>query len=141
MKYPSIVAAAALLCAPLALAHVHLVASTPAGGSVLVSAPTTIMLKFPEAARLTALGIRKAGSTSLQKLGPLPVKPALQFTIAAPALTPGVYTVQFRALDPEDGHVSSGKFTFTLAPAARESPLRKDAMRDIGKPPAPDTIK
>ena len=140
MKYPSITAAAALLAAPLALAHVHLVASSPANGIVVASAPATLTLKFSEAARVTALSIRKAGGTALQKLVPLPSQAGQQLTVPAPALSPGAYSVQFRALDPGDGHVSSGKFSFTVAPSASE-PLRKDARRDIGKPPAPATIK
>ena len=144
MRYPSTVAATALLAlqlaSPQALAHVHLVASTPASGSVVTRGPTTLVLKFSEAARVTALTIQKAGSPGVQKLAPLPNQPAMQLSIVAPTLSPGAYVVMFRALDPGDGHVSDGKFSFTVAPTGKE-PLRKDAMRDTGKPPAPATIK
>ncbi len=142
MKYLSniVTLLAALLASPLVLAHVHLVASTPANGSVVASAPTTLVLKFSEAARVTALTIRKAGAPGAQKITPLPDHAGAQLAIAAPTLSPGAYLVMFRALDPDDGHVSGGKFSFTVAPTGKQ-PLRKDAMRDIGKPLPPATIK
>lgn len=133
MKYLSIaIAATALLCAQPARAHVHLTASAPADGSVLPNAPTSIMVKFSEAARLTALIIRQAGHPELQKIGPLMDHSSAQFTLPAPQLAPGVYTVEFRALDPQDGHISSGKFSFTIAPGA---------VRDVGRHPAPASVK
>jgi len=133
MKHLSMLAAIAALCgAPAALAHVHLTLSTPADGSVLAAAPAHIVLKFSESARLTALTISAAHGAGAQQLGPLPKQPGENFEFAPPRLEPGVYTVQYRALDPEDGHVSSGHFSFTLTPAA---------MRDVGKHPAPATAK
>ena len=68
----------------------------------------------------------------LQKIGPLMNHASAQFTLPAPQLGPGVYSVQFRALDPEDGHISSGKFTFTIGPGA---------VRGVGKHPAPASVK
>lgn len=133
MKLLSLLAPLAALCgAPAALAHVHLTACTPANGSIVASAPAHIALKFSESARLTALTISLAHGAGAQRLGPLPKLPDTHFEFAAPALEPGVYTVQYRALDPEDGHISSGHFSFTLAPVA---------MRDVGKHPAPATAK
>lgn len=129
-----------LLAPPLALAHVHLVSSTPANGSQVASAPTTLVLNFSEAARVTALSVRKAGEVAVQKIAPLPDKVVTQLSIAAPTLGPGNYVVAFRALDPGDGHISNGTFRFSVAPSAVQ-PVRKDAKRDIGKPPAPATIK
>jgi len=136
--------AAALLCAlsaaPLAVAHVHLVSSTPANGSVVASAPTTLVLHFSEAARVTALSIRKSGEAALQKIAPLPDGALTQLSIAAPTLGPGAYVVSFRALDPGDGHISGGTFRFSIV-AHGAQPIRKDAMRDTGKRPAADAIK
>jgi copper resistance protein C len=135
MKKPSFPALTAvlglLLAPPLALAHVHLVSSTPANGSVVANAPGTLQLKFSEAARVTALGIRRTGEAALQKLGPLPNQAVTQLSIAAPALSPGAYVVTFRALDPGDGHISGGTFRFTV----------RASMRDTGTRPVPATIK
>jgi copper transport protein len=134
-------AAAAMLLPALAFAHVHLAGSTPADGSVVTSAPANIVLIFSEPARLTALSIRKAGSPGVQKLGPLPKLPSAHVALAAPRLDPGTYTLQFRALDPEDNHVSTGSFSFSLAPAGAAAPIRVDEMRNIGKRPTPPTSK
>ena len=144
MKTSLFRAAAALLgalsVAPLAVAHVHLLSSTPANGSVVASAPTTLVLNFSEAARVTALSIRKSGEAAVQKLAPLPDRALTQLSIAAPTLGAGAYVVSFRALDPGDGHISAGSFRFSIVANAAQ-PIRKEAMRDAGKRPAPDTIK
>ena len=100
MKPLFLLAALAVLSgAPAALAHVHLTASTPADGGVVAGTPAHIVLKFSESARLTALTISKVHGTEAKKLGPLPKQPGEHFEIAAPPLAPGIYTVQYRALD------------------------------------------
>ncbi len=144
MRTSSFTVAAALLyalfAAPLAVAHVHLVSSAPANGSAVANAPTTLVLNFSEAARVTALSIRKSGEAAVQKIAPLPDRVLTRLSIAAPTLGPGAYLVSFRALDPGDGHISGGTFRFSILPNGAQ-PIRKDAMRDTGKRPAPDTIK
>jgi methionine-rich copper-binding protein CopC len=126
---------------PLAHAHVHLEKSTPANGSVVAAAPASFTLVFSEAARLTALSIQKGGDPAAQKIAPLPRAASDHFTIAAPRLAPAVYTLRFRALDPQDNHVSIGKISFSYAPAAKVSPGRPTDMRNIGTRPTPDTIR
>lgn len=106
-------AVAVLLCSGAALAHAHLTASTPAAGARLTTAPAALTLEFSEPAQLTALSIAKAGAAPL-KLA-LPAAPASHITLALPALTPGTWTVRFRALS-GDGHLMPGAVTFTLAP-------------------------
>jgi methionine-rich copper-binding protein CopC len=96
-----------------ACAHAHLVASTPAAGAHLSRAPGELTLEFSEPAQLTALSIASAGGTP-QKLS-APAAPAGRIRIALPALTPGTWTVRFRALS-ADGHLVPGTVTFTLAP-------------------------
>lgn len=125
----------------LAQAHVHLEQSTPANGSVVTVAPASFMLTFSESARLTALSIQKAGDTAIQKIGALPKVASEHFTIPAPRLAPAVYTLSFRALDPEDNHVSMGKITFRYAPAATVVPGPGADMRNIGTKPTPETIR
>jgi methionine-rich copper-binding protein CopC len=125
----------------LAQAHVHLEKSTPANGSVVTAAPESFTLVFSEPARLTALSIQKDGEPAARKIAPLPRAASDHFTIAAPRLAPGGYTLRFRALDPEDNHVSMGKLSFRYAAAARVSPGRPADMRNIGTRPASDTTR
>lgn len=103
-----------------AQAHTHLKQSTPAEGSVLTTPPSNIVLTFSEAARVTALTLQKDGEAK-QKLAPLPTAAAQQVTVAAPALAPGKYVVNWRVVS-DDDHVMSGALHFTVAAApANES--------------------
>jgi copper resistance protein C len=95
----------------LAHAHAHLSAAVPAEGST-VQAPEKIRLTFSEAARLTALTIRREGGPE-QKLSPLPATSAREVSVPAPKLPPGQYTVSWRVLS-EDGHVMSGTLHFSV---------------------------
>lgn len=96
-----------------ACAHAHLNSSTPAAGAQLTVAPQTLTLEFSEAAQLTALSIARAGAAPLKLTAPS--APASRIRIALPALTPGTWTVHFRALS-ADGHLVPGELSFTLAP-------------------------
>jgi methionine-rich copper-binding protein CopC len=141
-KFSRCAALIALVSLPLlAQAHVHLEKSTPANGSVVAAAPESFTLVFSEPARLTALSIQKDGDPAARKIAPLPRVASDHFTIAAPRLAPGGYTLRFRALDPEDNHVSMGKLRFRYAAAAKVSPGRPADMRNIGTRPAPDTTR
>jgi copper transport protein len=93
-------------------AHAHLQQATPADGSVLESAPTELVLRFSEAAQLTALTIAKQGGAQ-QKVTQLPQKLQSQIVVALPPLAPGSYVVSWRAVS-ADGHVVPGKIHFTL---------------------------
>jgi methionine-rich copper-binding protein CopC len=94
-------------------AHAHLQKSSPADNSVIATSPSTLVLNFSEAARLTALSIQKGGE-SPQKLTPLPAAAAQQISVPLPPLTPGAYSVSWRVVS-DDGHVMSGALHFTLA--------------------------
>jgi|HubBroStandDraft_5_1064220.scaffolds.fasta_scaffold127695_2 methionine-rich copper-binding protein CopC len=96
-----------------AFAHAHLNSSTPAAGAQLTVAPQTLTLEFSEAAQLTALSLARAGAAPLKLTAPS--APASRIRIALPALTPGTWTVHFRALS-ADGHLVPGELSFTLAP-------------------------
>jgi methionine-rich copper-binding protein CopC len=114
MRWRRVACAVALLFGSgAALAHAHLRASTPAAGAQLTVAPAALTLEFSEPAQLTALSIAKAGEAPL-KLAP-PSAPASHVSIALPALTPGTWTVTYRALS-ADGHLVPGTVSFTLAP-------------------------
>jgi methionine-rich copper-binding protein CopC len=98
-----------------AQAHAHLQGSVPADKS-RVKAPAAIELHFSEAAKLTALTLQK-GAEAAQPVKPLPTKAAADLSVAVPALAPGDYVASWRVAS-DDGHVMSGKFGFTVDPAA-----------------------
>ena len=112
---------AAILALPLgAQAHSHLKQARPANGSVLTTAPDSVMLMFSEAATLTAASLQQAGASAVRKLGPLPTAAASSFTLALPKLADGSYTVKYRVLS-ADNHIMAGTIAFTVAKAAGNS--------------------
>jgi methionine-rich copper-binding protein CopC len=96
-----------------ASAHAHLEKSSPADGSVITTSPSSIVLSFSEAARLTALSIQR-GVEAKQNLQPLPTTAAQQISVPLPPLKPGVYSLTWRVMS-DDGHVTSGTLHFRLA--------------------------
>ena len=112
-----IVAVAFVVLSPsLALAHAQLTSSVPADQQSLQSPPKELMLHFTEAVRLTALTIARDGGGSKQ-VDSLPAGVMKDFSVAAPALEAGHYSVSWRALS-ADSHVMSGTFTFTVGSAS-----------------------
>jgi methionine-rich copper-binding protein CopC len=97
-----------------ASAHAHLQKASPAEGSVITTSPSSLVLDFSEAVRLTALSIQK-GDEIKRALKARPTTPAQQISIPLPQLTPGAYAVSWRVVG-DDGHVISGALHFTLAP-------------------------
>jgi methionine-rich copper-binding protein CopC len=93
-------------------AHAHLLQALPADGSVLTEAPASFSLKFNEAATLTAMTLQKNAQPA-QKIDGLPSKPSAQFSIPAPKLDAGSYTLSFRVLS-DDNHVVSGTVKFKI---------------------------
>jgi methionine-rich copper-binding protein CopC len=117
---PMFMTCAALLAAPvLALAHAHLAQSDPADGSTLTTVPNHFMLMFSESAHLTSLTLQKDGDPAPQKITGLPKDPGEHFSIPAPTLSAGVYTLKFRNVATDDNHVSSGTIKFTVAATAK----------------------
>ena len=120
MKISTVLASIALIaCATLAHAHAHLKDAQPAEGSVMKAAPPTIVLKFSEPARLTALTVQKEGEAE-QKVTPLPSAPAAEVSVPVPKLAPGKYEVNWRVVS-DDNHIMSGKLHFTVDPNATPS--------------------
>ena len=96
------------------MAHAKLQSSTPANNAKLTQAPKMLTLKFNEAAQLAVLKLARDG----QEI-PVPLdkdaKASQTFTLTLPALSPGNYTVQWSAVAADDGHVTKGSFTFSIA--------------------------
>ncbi|HEX9473306.1 MAG TPA: copper resistance CopC family protein [Steroidobacteraceae bacterium] len=99
------------------LAHAHLAGALPADGSVLTVPPAQFLLKFSEAAHLTALSLRREGDARAQKLGPLPTAAGTSFSVTAPRLSAGTFTLAYRVVAADDNHLTSGTIRFRLAPA------------------------
>jgi methionine-rich copper-binding protein CopC len=111
--------AALVLFAGTAQAHVHLKDSVPAENSTVAVSPPNIVLKFSEAARLTALTLKAEGGAE-QKLAPLPSSPAAEATVRAPQLAPGKYVVTWRAMS-ADSHIMNGELHFTVSAEGKKS--------------------
>ena len=116
MKTASITVTAIMLSFGLggsaAFAHTQLSASTPANEAVVAQAPDEISLTFSEAVRLTAVSVMSEHAN--HKLEISLSEPARDFVLSVPALAPGDYTIQWRALS-EDTHVMSGEIRFTVS--------------------------
>ena len=95
-----------------ALAHAHLEKAAPADGSVITTAPQSLLLEFSEPARLAALWISADGG-SRRKLAGLPQQPQKRIVVSLPDLLPGTYVVSWRVVG-ADGHVVPGQIRFTL---------------------------
>jgi methionine-rich copper-binding protein CopC len=114
-----LLAALALGALPLAVqAHAHLEHTVPADGSVVDGTPQAFRLSFSEAAHLTALSVQKQGNALPLKIAPLPRDASRDFSLPAPPLTPGSYTLRYRVVAADDGHVSAGLITFSIAAKA-----------------------
>jgi len=98
---------------PCAAAHAHLEEAAPADGSTLRESPTSLVLRFSEPARVTALWIERRGGAK-EKLTALPSEPQAQISVKLPKLEPGDYLVSFRVVG-TDGHVVPGQIHFTLS--------------------------
>jgi methionine-rich copper-binding protein CopC len=99
------------------LAHPILLASTPEAGSVVSRVPARIVLRFNN--RVEKALCRVALVTSGGRATPLDVAAGegsdAEVVAAMPAIEPGTYKVEWRALS-ADGHFVSGSFSFRLAP-------------------------
>ena len=101
--------------ASVANAHAHLEGSSPADKS-RVAAPAAVELKFSEAVKLTSMKVQH-GKEAAKPLAPLPAKASATVSVPLPRLDAGDYVVEWRVAS-DDGHIMSGKLTFTVDPAA-----------------------
>lgn len=97
-----------------ATAHAHLEQAEPADGAILTVAPAQFVLRFSEAAQLTAVSLQREGESQVRKLGPLSHEPAAQISLPVPPLDPGRYELRYRLIS-ADGHVMAGGVHFTIA--------------------------
>ena len=99
-----------------ASAHAHLESSIPASNAQLAEAPAILTLRFSEPAQLTLLTLTTAGHAVPVTLN-RDAKAGAEVVVPLPALKPGSYQVQWRVIAADDGHVTHGKFSFTVGGA------------------------
>ena len=113
------------------LAHAQLVASAPAGGSIVDESPDEIRLVFSEPleSRLTNLDLVDAdGRLILQRAGDIDPADPYALITPIPTLADGVYSVRWRSLSAADGHPAEGFLTFGVGDVAGELPVNDGGM-------------
>jgi methionine-rich copper-binding protein CopC len=108
---------ALMLCGTFAaFAHAHLVRAAPAAGSTIQTAPDEVMLRFNEKleAAFSSVVVRDAAGKQVDKGDShLDKGDRAVLRISLPPLTPGVYSVEWRATA-SDTHRVNGNFTFQI---------------------------
>ncbi|HET9658966.1 MAG TPA: copper resistance protein CopC [Thermomicrobiales bacterium] len=101
-------------------AHAELASSAPGAGAAVASAPADIELRFTETVNpsLSSMALVRSDGTSVA-LGSIALDANDHHIVRASvpnsdSLAPGVYTVVWGAYSAEDGHASSGSFTFSV---------------------------
>jgi methionine-rich copper-binding protein CopC len=104
-----------LVCSPRAFAHAVLVRSTPADGAVLHTGNITFTLDYNSRIdeRRSVLQLTGSGSQAIALTTEAPTGPA-QLKAAVRGLNSGVYHLAWQVLA-EDGHITRGAITFTVA--------------------------
>ncbi len=121
----AIVLGGALVLPRGAAAHALLQSSTPAAGSTVGTAPTTIELTFGETPdpRLSTVKVLDASGTNHATGAAAPARGnGLALDVPVGPLIDGVYTVAWRTVSSVDGHVASGSFAFGVGVAVTASP-------------------
>jgi copper transport protein len=113
--------AAALLLPLTADAHALVVRSDPAAGTSLAHVPRALTITFSEVPEPSLSSIQVLdGSAKLVSAAPAHVVPGSELQMAVPLepLLNGVYTVRWKTVSRDDGHSSSGTFTFGVGSSA-----------------------
>jgi copper transport protein len=110
-----------LASGPAAGAHALLRSSDPADGASVDRAPRQVSLTFTERPepRLSTVHVLDADGQQVQAgpAGPVAGQP-LQLRVPLGALADGTYTVTWRTVSRDDGHVTGGAFAFGVGVAA-----------------------
>jgi copper transport protein len=118
LAFPVLLALLTTLAAPAgAAAHALLVASDPAAGASLPSAPSAVTLTFseepdPRLSQIKVLDTSGAASSS-GEVSAVPGK-SNELRVSLGALNAGVYTVAWRTVSAVDGHLATGSFAFAV---------------------------
>jgi copper transport protein len=120
-------------------AHALLRESDPAAGSSLEKAPDRIVLTFTERPEegLSGIQVLDTGGRPVQRGESAPVSGApLQLAVGLGDVADGTYTVSWRVVSKDDGHVTAGSFAFGIGvPAPGATPVTQAAPQ--GETPSP----
>lgn len=139
----ALLAALAVLATPaLLFAHAHLVRSSPAEHASLTSVPTSLALWFSEKPEIKFTAVQLTDSSGAAvALGAVAAAESNGITVPiAGAMKPGRYMVAWRTAA-SDGHATSGKFDFSIAPSAAiqtPAPVATSVATPVA---APDTMR
>lgn len=121
LLFPASVAALGLglAFATPAYAHAYLQYADPAKDAVVKEAPAKVTLDFTEevAPRFTRIEVFDAAGKEVDRGDSHPEgKEGRRMAVSLPPLAPGKYEVRWQAVSADDGHHTSGRFFFTVAP-------------------------
>jgi copper transport protein len=122
-------------------AHALLRESDPAAGSSLDRAPSQVLLTFTERPepRLSSIHVLDSGGRQVERGQAAPVKGSpLEFAVGLGDLDDGTYTVSWRVVSRDDGHVTDGSFAYAVAvPAPSATPQAQAAPQGATPSPSP----
>jgi methionine-rich copper-binding protein CopC len=114
MKHATLALMAMLMTVGPAFGHAKLLNSSPAADAQLQAAPKVLAITFSEEAQLVGLKLSK-GAVAVPLAFERQPKAATRFTVSLPPLDPGTYEVQWTAVAADDGHITKGRFSFSIA--------------------------
>jgi copper transport protein len=121
-----------------AQAHAVLRSSDPADGASVDRAPRQVTLTFTERPepRLSTVQVLDADGRAVQagKAGPVAGQP-FQLQVPLGALADGTYTVAWRTVSRDDGHVTGGSFAFGVGVAAPAAGTQAASVPEASTPP------
>ena len=122
-------------------AHALLRDSDPAAGSSLDRAPSRVLLTFTERPEpgLSSIHVLDSGGRQVERGPAAPVKGSpLDFAVGLGDLADGTYTVSWRVVSRDDGHVTDGSFAFGVGvPAPSATPQAQAAPQGATPSPSP----
>lgn len=96
-------------------AHTTIKSAEPADGAVLDRSPPSIAITFEHAVQMTSVSV-VAENAAERKLTFATASGGTVVTVANPGLAAGHNEIHWKALS-KDGHVITGKLTYTIKPA------------------------
>jgi copper transport protein len=120
-------------------AHALLRESDPAAGSSLDKAPSRVLLNFTERPEpgLSSIRVLDSGGRQVERGQAAAVKGSpLDFAVGLGDLADGTYTVSWRVVSRDDGHVTDGSFAFGVGVPARSATQQAQAAPQ-GATPSP----
>lgn len=116
-----------------ASAHAGFVSSTPSNGDVIPASPTEITLTFTETPDPAVSSVRITDTGGAEReTGPPRVDGPVLTVPVDEVLPDGVYTVSWRVVSTEDGHVTAGGFAFGVGDAAPPTGGGGAAVEPVG---------